>query len=57
MKKLSVNITDEQMEYLKKLSHYLSLERDQDLNVSDLTKEALENTFSKDKFEKQINKK
>ena len=45
MTTLSIKLDDERVKYLKKMSHYLSVERDQDLTLSDLVREALESSF------------
>jgi hypothetical protein len=45
MTTLSIKLDDERAKYLKKMSHYLSIERDEDLTLSDLVREALENSF------------
>lgn len=42
---LSIKLEDDRAKYLRKMSHYLSIERDQDLTLSDLVREALENAF------------
>ena len=42
---ISIRIEKDYLAYLKKLSHTLSLERDEDLNYSDLIREALEKNF------------
>ena len=45
MKTVSLKLEDKQIDYLKKLSHQLSLERNKDLSFSDLVREALDKTF------------
>lgn len=45
MTTLSIKLEDNRAKYLKKMSHYLSIERDEDLTLSDLVREALENSF------------
>lgn len=45
MTTLSIKLDDNRAKYLKKMSHYLSIERDEDLTLSDLVREALENSF------------
>jgi hypothetical protein len=45
MKTVSLKLEDKQVDYLKKLSHQLSLERNEDLSFSDLVREALDKTF------------
>ena len=42
---ISIRIEKDYLAYLKKLSHTLSLERDEDLNYSDLIREALADKF------------
>ena len=44
---ISFRIEAKQLEYLKKMSHKLSLERKEDLNYCDLIREALEKTYPK----------
>ena len=38
---INIKLNDEQAKHLRKMSHYLSLERDEDLTLSDLVREAL----------------
>ena len=38
---VSVKLPDEQVKYLQKMSHYVSIERDQNLTFSDLIREAI----------------
>jgi len=45
MTTLSIKLDDSRAKYLKKMSHYLSIERDEDLTLSDLVREALESAF------------
>ena len=45
MTTLSIKLDDNRARYLKKMSHYLSIERDEDLTLSDLVREALESSF------------
>ena len=33
------------VKYLKKMTHYISIERDADITLSDLVRESIENTF------------
>jgi hypothetical protein len=50
---ISIRIEEDRLAYLKKLSHKLSLERNEDLSYSDLIREAIEKQFKeKDKNEK-----
>tara|TARA_Y100000310_G_scaffold344994_1_gene461019 strand:- start:4610 stop:4780 length:171 start_codon:yes stop_codon:yes gene_type:complete len=42
---ISVKISKDRLKYLKKMSHSLSLDRDEDLSVSDLVREALDQTY------------
>ena len=42
---ISVRLPDEQLKRLKKMSHYLSLERDEDLNYVDLIVEAIDQVY------------
>jgi len=55
MATISLKLPEEQTQYLKKMSHYLSIERNQDLTFSDLIREALNNTFPMPKEEKVSN--
>jgi len=45
MTTVSIKLDDKQSEYLKRMSHYLSIERNEDLTFSDLIREAINNTF------------
>ena len=45
MTAVSIKLTDTQAKHLRKMSHYLSLERDKDLTLSDLVREALEQVY------------
>ena len=45
MKKICVNFEDEQAEHLTQMSHKLSLERNENLTLSDLVREALEQVY------------
>ncbi len=45
MMTISVKISKDRLKYLKKMSHSLSLDRDEDLSVSDLVREALDQTY------------
>jgi predicted transcriptional regulator len=49
MTTLSIKVSDEQAKHLQKMSHYLSLKRDQHLTISDLVREALELAYPKNK--------
>ena len=42
---ISLRLPDEQLKRLKKVSHYLSLERDEDLNYVDLIIEAIDQVY------------
>ena len=55
MTAVSIKLDDKTVKHLKKMSHYLSIERDEDLTFSDLIREAIRNTFPmpKDDSEKQ----
>ena len=55
MATISIKMDDDKAKHLKKMSHYLSIERDEDLTFSDLIREAIDNTFPmpKDSSEKQ----
>lgn len=45
MTTISIKIPEDRLKYLKKMSHYLSIERDADLTFSDLVREALDQSF------------
>lgn len=45
MTTVSIKLADDRLKYLRKMSHFLSLERDSDLTLSDLVREALDNTY------------
>ena len=45
MTTVSIKVPDHQLKHLRQMSHYLSLEREQDLTLSDLVREALDNTY------------
>jgi len=51
MTTLSIKLPEEQAKHLRKMSHFLSLERDQDLCLSDLVREALEQAYPTPKGE------
>ena len=57
MTAISIKIDDTTAKYLKKMSHYLSIERDTDVTLSDLVRESIENTYPlpKEDSEKQEN--
>jgi predicted DNA binding CopG/RHH family protein len=42
---VSIRMPNDQLSYLKKMSHYMSIERDSDLNYQDLIREAIEAQF------------
>ena len=42
---VSFKMDDKYVKYLKKMSHYFSIERDVDLSFSDLIREAVEATY------------
>lgn len=42
---INIKLNDEQAKHLRKMSHYLSLERDEDLTLSDLVREALDQVY------------
>jgi len=42
---ISLRLPDEQLKRLKKMSHYFSLERDEDLNYVDLIIEAIDQVY------------
>ena len=57
MTAISIKLDDNTVKYLKKMTHYVSIERDSDITLSDLVRESIENTFPmpKDNSEKQEN--
>jgi len=57
MTAISIKLDDKTAKYLKKMTHYLSIERDTDVTLSDLVRESLENTYPmpKEDSEKQEN--
>ena len=57
MTAISIKIDDTTVKYLKKMSHYLSIERDIDVTLSDIVRESIENTYPlpKEISEKQEN--
>ncbi|MFA5599329.1 MAG: hypothetical protein WDA06_01910 [Phenylobacterium sp.] len=52
---ISIKLDDRQVKHLKKMTHYLSLDRDEDLTFSDLIREAINNTFPMPLNEEQEN--
>ena len=54
MTAISIKLDDDTVKYLKKMTHYVSIERDTDITLSDLVRESIENTFPmpKDNSEK-----
>ena len=42
---VSIRVNSKHLEYLKKMSHYVSIERNQDLNYVDLIREAIEQVY------------
>jgi len=42
---VSIRIKYEHLKYLKKMSHYISIERDEDVNYVDLIHEAIEQVY------------
>lgn len=55
MATVSIKLEDNQVDYLKRMTHYLSLDRNEDLTFSDLIREAINNTFPMPKNEEQKN--
>jgi hypothetical protein len=55
MTTISIKLDDRQVKHLKKMTHYLSLDRDEDLTFSDLIREAINNTFPMPINEEQEN--
>ncbi len=49
MATVSFVISKAQLEYLKKLSHQLSIDRNKDTSVSDIIRESLQKTFQMSK--------
>ena len=45
MKKICINLDDKQSEHLIKMSHHLSLKRNENLTLSDLVREALHRVY------------
>ena len=42
---VSIKLDDKTVKHLKQMSHYLSIERDEDLTLSELIRESIRNTF------------
>ena len=42
---VAIRINSNHLEYLKKMSHYVSIERNQNLNYVDLIREAIEQVY------------
>lgn len=55
MATVNIKLEDNQVDYLKRMTHYLSLDRNEDLTFSDLIREAINNTFPMPKNEEQKN--
>jgi len=55
MTAISIKLDDNVVKYLKKMTHYVSIERDTDVSLSDLVRESIDNSFPmpKDDSEKQ----
>jgi len=55
MTAISIKLDDNIVKYLKKMTHYVSIERNTDITLSDLVRESIENTFPipKNNSEKQ----
>jgi len=45
MTAISIKLDDNVVKYLKKMTHYVSIDRDTDITLSDLVRESIENTF------------
>lgn len=52
LKKVCLYIENRQITHLKKLSHYISLEKSEDIRFSDLVREAIDIAFPMSKLEK-----
>lgn len=52
-KTIAVKLSDEQYRHLSRTVHYLSIDRDTDLCLSDLVREALESTYPMPKDKEQ----
>ena len=55
MTAISIKLDDNIVKHLKKMTHYVSIERNTDITLSDLVRESIENTFPipKNNSEKQ----
>ena len=55
MTAISIKLDDNVVKYLKKMTHYVSIERDTDVSLSDLVRESIDNSYPmpKDSSEKQ----
>jgi hypothetical protein len=42
---VSIKLPDDHVKYLQKMSHYVSIERDQNLTLSDLIREAIQANY------------
>ncbi len=42
---VSLKLTEDRVKHLHKMSHFLSLERDSNLSLSDIIREALDNSY------------
>lgn len=42
---VSFRLPEDQLRYLKQMSHYVSIERNQDLSYVDLIRESIENSY------------
>lgn len=42
---ISIRLNTKHIEYLKKMSHYVSIERNEDLNYADLIRESVEQVY------------
>jgi hypothetical protein len=45
MTTISIKVPDERFKHLRTLAHHLSLERDKNISLSSLVREALDSTF------------
>ena len=54
MKTLSIVFTDEQAQHLQQMSHKLSLERNENITLSELVREALEHVYPIKKATKPV---
>jgi hypothetical protein len=53
---INIKMNDDNVKHLRKMSHYLSLERGEDLTLSDLVREALEQVYPIEKATKSKSK-